>query len=238
MGRISDEMISAWLDRECTNEQGAEIEAAIAEDPSLALKVARLARLDRVLAPAYSDSLNAAVPERFETLLAASGSRTNLPGLWSRFSSWVSPGPVLALGASLAVAVVAGGVLLSGLNASPGFETTSDGSVIANNALSAHLAELGSGVDGGIRVKLSLRDGAGRFCRQFETPAAAGLACFEAGDWRLESLSGGQNAVSQGSYVMADGGVDPGTAAALERIGISGVLDGEQEARAIADGWK
>lgn len=238
MGRISDEMISAWLDRECTDEQGAEIEAAIAGDPSLALKVARLARLDRVLAPAYSDSLNAAVPERFEMLLTASGSRTNLRGLWSRFSSWISPGPVLALGASLAVAVIAGGVLLSGLNASPGFETTSDGSVIANNALSARLAEIGSGVDGGIRVKLSLRDGAGRFCRQFETPAAAGLACFEAGDWRLESLSAGQNAVSQGGYLMADGGVDPGTAAALERIGISEVLDGEQEARAIADGWK
>lgn len=171
-------------------------------------------------------------------LLTASGSRTNLRGLWSRFSSWISPGPVLALGASLAVAVIAGGVLLSGLNASPGFETTSDGSVIANNALSARLAEIGSGVDGGIRVKLSLRDGAGRFCRQFETPAAAGLACFEAGDWRLESLSAGQNAVSQGGYLMADGGVDPGTAAALERIGISEVLDGEQEARAIADGWK
>lgn len=238
MDRISDEMISAWLDRECSSEQGAEIEAAIARDPSLALKVARVARLDRVLSPAYSDALNAAVPERFETLLAAPRRQTNLRGLWSGFSNWISPGPVLALGASLAVAAAAVGVLLSGLNTSPGFETTPDGSVIANNALSARLAEIRSGEDGGIRVKLSLRDEAGRYCRQFETPAAAGLACFESGDWRLETLSNGQKTVSQGSYVMADGGVDPGTAAALERIGISEVLDREQEARAIANGWK
>lgn len=238
MNRISDEMISEWLDRECSNEQGAEIEAAIARDPYLALKVARLARLDRVLAPAYSDSLNAAVPERFESLLAASGNQTDLRGLWSRFSNWVSPGPVLALGASLAVAAVAGSVLFSGLIASPGFETTHEGAVVANGPLAARLAEILSGEDGAIRVKLSLRDDAGRFCRQFETPAAAGLACFESGDWRLESLSGGQNAVSQGSYVMADGGVDPGTAGALERIGIAEVLDREQEARAIANGWK
>ena len=127
MDRISDEMISAWLDRECSIERGDEIEAAIARDPSLALKVARVARLDRVLAPAYSDALNAAVPERFEALLAAPRNQTNLGGLWSGFSNWISSGPVLALGASLAVAAVAGGVLLSSLNASPGFEPTADG---------------------------------------------------------------------------------------------------------------
>jgi hypothetical protein len=238
MDKISDEMISAWLDRECSVEQGAEIEAAVAWDPLLALRVARLARLDRVLAPAYSDTLNASVPDRFETLLASPKNQANLRGLWSALSGLLSPGPVLAFGASLAVAAVAGGVLFSGLNGSPGFETTPEGAVIANGELSAHLAELASGGDGAIRVKLSLRDEAGRFCRQFETSAAAGLACFESGDWRLESLSGGRNATSSGSYVMAEGGVDPGTTAALERIGISEVLDREHEARAIANGWK
>lgn len=139
----------------------------------------------------------------------------------------------------MAVAAVAGGALLSGLGASPGFETMPDGNIIANGQLSTRLAKVASGDDGAVRVKLSLRDGAGRFCRQFETSAAAGLACFDAGNWRVESLTGGHKpSSSQGDYVMAGAGADPGTEAALERLGVTELLDRGQEARAIATGWK
>lgn len=239
MSKISDESISAWLDREGSVEQSVQIESAIAADPALALRVARLARVDRLLAPAFAETLNAPMPERLERLLARPRGSAKLRGLWSGFATMLTPGPLLAVGASMAVAAVAGGALLSGLGASPGFETTPDGDIIANSQLSTRLAKVASGDDGAVRVKLSLRDGAGRFCRQFETSAAAGLACFDAGNWRVESLTGGHKpSSSQGDYVMAGRGADPGTAAALERIGVTELLDRGQEARAIATGWK
>ncbi len=243
MSTVTDEMITAWLDGELSPQQREEIEQAVAASPELGRRVARLSQMNHMLAPAYAATLKAPIPERFEAILARPrASAWSLSGLRSVFGSLLEPRPLGMAAAALVVGVVAGGLLFSNSAGKPGFETTSDGHLVANTEMAISLASLQSGDAVGsqdVRVKLSLVDAAGSYCRQFETAGSAGLACLDGGEWKIETLSPAKTAARQdGQYVMADGAVDPVLAAALERRGVKQVLDRAQEAAAIASGWK
>ena len=243
MSTITDEMITAWLDGEVSPQQRGEIEQAVAASPQLGLRVARLSQMDRMLAPAYAAALKAPIPERFEKILGRPRSSAwSLSGLRSAFGGLLEPRPLGMAAAALVVGVVAGGLLLSTPAGKPGFETTTDGHLVANNELAISLASLQSGNTTGsqaVRIKLSMVDDGGHFCRQFETANAAGLACLDGGNWKVDTLSPAKPAAGQGDqYVMADGAVDPAIAAALQRRGVKQMLDRKQEAAAIASGWK
>ena len=60
MDNLSDELITAWLDGEVTQQQRSEIESSIAASPELGVRVARLARADRLLMPAFAETLSTA----------------------------------------------------------------------------------------------------------------------------------------------------------------------------------
>lgn len=245
---VSDELISAWLDREATREQAAEVEAAIKADPALGLRVAKLARLGRTLAPAYSETMSSEIPARLEALLAASegtsrrGWSTKIGLAMPAWAAGVLNPAALGVACSALVAgVFAVSVLLQRAgDGSPGFIATNDGVLVANAVLAGDLRALASGGEAGVRIKLTIKDAAGRFCRQFEMNASAGLACLDGGAWRIEALSPAHPApgARSGDYVMADGTPDPAIAVAMERVGLAGLLDREQEAAAIASKWK
>lgn len=241
MTTVTDEMITAWLDGEVTPQQREVIEQAVAASPELGRRVARLSQMDRMLAPAYAETLKAPIPARFDAILArprASG--WSLAGLRSVFGGLLEPRPLGMAAAALVVGVVAGSLLLAN-PAKPGFETMADGQLVANKEMAISLASLESGDAGSqaVRIKLSLVDEGGNYCRQFETAGASGLACLDGGQWKVDTLSPAKASAGQGGqYVMADGAVDPAIAAALERRGVKAVLDHTQEAAAIASGWK
>lgn len=242
MSMVTDEMITAWLDGEVSPQQREEIEQAVAASPQLSLRAARLSRMDRMLAPAYAETLNAPIPARFDAILARPRAAAwSLSGLRSIFGNLLEPRP-LGMAAALVVGVVAGGLLLASPAAKPGFETTADGHLVANDEMATSLASLQSGEAAGphaVRIKLSMMDEGGNYCRQFETAGASGLACLDGGKWKIDTLSPAKASAGQGDqYVMADGAVDPAIAAALERRGVKEVLDHTQEAAAIASGWK
>jgi hypothetical protein len=241
MDRLSDEMIAAWLDGEVTPEQRDEIEAAIAAKPELGMHVARLSRVDRLLAPAYAETLNAPIPDRFEVLLAKPRRRVaGFTNLAAALSGLLSPQPMAVAAASLVVGIVLGGVVLSAPPSGQGIESDGQGRMIANGPMATSLASVASGATSGpLNIRLSVVDDGGRYCRQFETAGAAGLACLENGDWVIDTLSqAGGAPSSNGVYVMADGSPDPAITAALERRGVRRVLDGREESLAIGSGWK
>jgi hypothetical protein len=243
MSTVSDEMITAWLDGELSPQQREEIEQAVAASPQLGLRVARLSRMDRMLAPAYAETLKAPIPERFEAILSRRRAPVwSLSGLRSVFGDLLEPRPLGMAAAALVVGVVAGSLLLGIPAAKPGFETTADGDLVANKEMGISLASLQSGGAAGpqaIRIKLSMVDEGGNYCRQFETTGASGLACLDNDKWKIDTLSPTKATVVHGEqYVMADGAVDSAIAAALERRGVKEVLDQSQEAAAIAAGWK
>lgn len=241
MTAVSDEMITAWLDGELPPQQRDAIEEAFAASPELGLRVAKLSRLDRMLAPAFAETLNAPIPARFEALLArprATG--WSLSGLRSAFAGMLEPRPMGMAAAALVVGVLVGGSLLSSGAGVPGFETAADGQLVANSEMAVNLASLQSGEAAGpqaMRIKLSMVDEGGRYCRQFETASASGLACLDGGKWQVDTIAPAKSSGQGGQYVMADGGSDPVIEAALQRRGVTQVLDRDQEAAAIKAGW-
>lgn len=239
MDRLSDEMITAWLDGEVTPQQRSEIESAIAASPDLGVRVARLARADRLLTPAFAETLNAPIPQRFESMLESSRRTKGFAGFRAALSGLLSPPPMAMAAASLIVGVMLGGAILSGSPTGAGIATDGDGRMIANDAMATSLASVASGATTGpLAIRLSLVDDGGRYCRQFETPAAAGLACRQNDAWVIDTLSRTSGASSvDGAYVMADGPADATISAALQRLGVRRVLDNREEAAAIASGW-
>ena len=239
MSNITDEMITAWLDGEVSPKERQAIEAAISASPELGMRVARLSRADRMLAPAFAETLSAPIPKRFEDLLAEPKARAARVSIWSQLGELLSPRPMAIATASLLFGVAVGGLLLSRAPGGPAFEAIADGQLVANHQMAMQLASAQSGGEGALRVRLSLVDDAGQYCRQFETASAAGLACLEGGNWKVDTLtSGAGSANADGLYVMADGSPDPALAAALQRRGVRELLDRDQEAAAIAAGWK
>lgn len=240
MTTVTDEQIMAWLDGELSPEQREQIEALVAVSPELARRTSQLSKLESMLAPAYAETLKAPIPARFDALLAKPrGSVWSLSGLRSVLAGVFDVKPLAMAAGALVVGVIAGGVLL-GAPQAPGFETTVDGALIANSAMATSLASLHSGEGGGekaVRIKLSVVDDAGHFCRQFETSDSAGLACLEGETWKVDALAKHKASSSAGQYVMADGETDPAIKAALERRGVQQVLDRSAESAAIAAGW-
>ncbi len=239
MSNITDEMITAWLDGEVSPKERQAIEGAIAASPQLGMRVARLSRADRMLAPAYAETLSAPIPKRFEDLLAEPKAAIARTSIWSQLSQVLSPRPMAIAAASMVFGIAIGGLVLSRAAGGPAFEAMADGQLVANHQMAMNLASTQSGGEGALRIRLSLVDDAGQYCRQFETASAAGLACLDGGSWKVDTLtSGSRSAGADGLYVMADGTPDPAIAAALQRRGVREVLDREHEAAAIAAGWK
>jgi anti-sigma factor RsiW len=239
MDKLSDEMITAWLDGEVTQQQRSEIEAAIAASPELGVRVARLSCADRLLAPAFAETLNAPIPERFEAVIGRSRRGDGLVSFRAALSGLLSPRPMAMAAASLVVGVMLGGAVLSGSPTDAAIATDSQGRMIASDTMAASLASVVSGANAGpLAIRLSFVDSGGRYCRQFETTAAAGLACLESESWVIDTLSGmGGTPSLSGAYVMAGGSTDIAISAAIERLGIQRVLDSHEEAAAMASGW-
>lgn len=241
MKTVTDETMMAWLDGELTPDQRDQFEAAIAASPELGLQVARLSRLERMLAPAYADTLKAPIPARFDALLSRPrASAWSLSGVRAALGGMLDVRPLGMAAAALVVGVVAGGLMLTSPQ-TPGFETNSDGSMIANNAMAVSLASIQSGEvasQQAVRIKLTVVDENGQFCRQFETSGASGLACLEGDKWKVDTLSPHKAAGGADQYVMAGSETDPAITAALERRGVKRVLDRAEEEAAIAAGWK
>lgn len=238
MDKLTDETLNAWLDGEATRQESEQIEAAISASPELGMQVARLSRANRLLGPAFAETMSGPIPQRFEAILRQPRRSAPLQGLKAVLSGLLTPAPMMAAAASLAIGVVLGGGLLATSPLAPGIAPDGEGRMIANAPMATQLASVASGVgEGPLRVRLSLIDEGGRYCRQFETAGASGLACLEAGEWIIDTLAPGA-ATPDGTYVMANGSADPAVAAAIERRGVRQVLDSQEEARAIAAGWQ
>lgn len=239
MTTITDDMITAWLDGEVSPNERQAIETAISASPDLGMRVARLSRVDRMLAPAFAETLNARIPQRFEDLLAEPRAAAGISNLWSRLGELLVPRQLAIATASLVFGVAVGGLVLSRASGSAAFEASADGQLVANHEMAMSLASAQSGEVGALRIRLSMVDDAGTYCRQFETASAAGLACREGDVWKVDTLTAAtRSADADGLYVMADGSPDTSIAAALQRRGVREVLDRAQEAAAIAAGWK
>jgi hypothetical protein len=126
--------------------------------------------------------------------------------------------------------------MLSGGPASP--VQSEGGRLVAGgdleNALYAQLAS--APADHGPRIGMTYRDKSGAICRTFQDSGSSGLACREAGDWRIRGLF--QGAEGQSSDYRMAAGADPRLMDIVDESIAGEPFDQAQEEAALKQGWR
>ncbi|MBJ7440173.1 MAG: anti-sigma factor [Sphingopyxis sp.] len=229
---MDPEIIAAFVDGELDDLTARRIEREAAGDPALAAEIARHRALKAQLAAHFAPIAEEAVPERLRALLVTAGNVD--ASLDDRRAAKRSRFEAVHWGA-LAASLVLG--LTIGLRPwLPAADVTSDnGVLVASGPLAAALdTRLASNqpADAKVRIGLSFRDRAGRYCRSFESGAIDGIGCRDDDRWQLERTRRGQ---ARGDYRQASSG----ELAAMAATMMAGdPLDASAERAARDAGWR
>lgn len=186
---IDPETLMAYADGELDPIAAKRVEQAIAADPDLAARVEQHRKLTISLHAAFDPVAAAPVPPMVETMLRDSATVVPLsprPARRER-SLWLG-----AVAASLVAGLLAGPLVLP---RDTGGIAMRDGTAIAEGEVARALdTQLASTPlpDAAVRVGVTFRDGAQRYCRTFESGTTGGIAC-ASGTWRIERLYGGMS---------------------------------------------
>ena len=264
---VPDEDVFAFVDGELPPEAMARIEAAMATDPQLTLRVETQRALRRLLSGAHAGVLRRTPPEALTAAVTGQSSSTPKPG-------GAKPAEVIAFpGAqakkakakpreakppkpartsdqgggfpswiAMAACLVAG--LVVGRMAMPSPATLSGADApapIAAGPLAKALNSQASGLGAGpIRIGLSFEDKAGLYCRTFQASGqapVAGVACREPSAWRVRSV-GPATPASNADYRTAGSETPAAILATVDAMIAGQPLDAAGEAKARAGGWK
>jgi hypothetical protein len=245
--QFPDETLMAYVDGEVDADTRRRIEAAMAQDPTLAERVARHRALRTDLGAAFGGVLDEPVPSRLldaanssgprsatiTDLNAARAAKTGTPNKrsWS-WPEWT------AIAASLLIGVFAGRSAMQS-EQSEIFAANASGIVASgylSDALDEHLS--GTSTDTAVRIGLSFRSKGGNYCRSFTASGSTGFACREDDAWRIRALSQQATGPNSGEYRMAGTDLPPAILAAIDDIMEGDALDRDQEQAARERGWK
>ena len=251
---VPDEEVFAFVDGELPPEAMARIEAAMATDPQLALRVETQRSLRRLLSgPHGAARRSASQPPRAAPakpspkpaeVIAFPGpqakaakakpkpkpkpkpheTKSAKPAVESGRTGLVAMGLCLLLGLVIGRFVAPPPVTLSGVDDAP--------PIAAGPLAQALVGATTSQGAGPVRIALTFKDRGGLYCRAYQAtgPAAtAGVACREAGGWkvRMSSVAG-----------PAGAGAPAAVMAAANAMMLGQPLDAAGEAKARAGGWK
>ena len=247
MNPIDDDTLQAYVDGALDAADAARIDAALAQDETLARRVRQLQAVNAQIRAAFDPVLDEPVPAHLSALLqprsapaatvvpfdARGGAHVRRHAMRSR---WL---PGAALAASLAL-------LAAGLwwwQSGSTLVRTQDGQQFAAGTLARALdQELASAPDARapVAIGLSFRAADGDICRTFTIrtpPARAGLACRSAAGWALPVL--GPSVPPEGGELrQAASELPPAVQAAVDARLRGNVFDARQERAARAAGWR
>lgn len=214
---IDEDTLAAYADDELDEAGRFAVEAAIANDPAIAERLAAHAALRGRLAAAYEPVLEEPLPA---ALLATVSAPRATPRTWPRLAGYA------AIAASLIIGVFVGRSTIPPPLVKP--------DMTAQARLAGVLESgLASDPQGAIRIGLTF-PAHGGYCRTFQTPDSAGLACRHDGVWTVETLSPSE---TRGAYRTASS-MPAALAANLQARMTGEPLDAEAERRARDAGWK
>lgn len=249
---LTEETIAAYVDGALDAEEAGAVAARIAADPAAQAAETRLRRLNALLREAFraeeSGRLPAAVAAALAGREAPPAAPAPAPAQVVAFPARRRPAWVpAALAAGIALALGLGAGWFAALDPAARPVLAAPGPVAPASALHAALERLPSGTASpeGILPVQTLRDAAGRPCREFEyaTPGGGGaltfgVACRAGGTWEVAILVNAPAAEpAPGGFVPASGPGGDALLALLGGIGGSAVAPAE-EAALIAGGWK
>ena len=223
-----DERLVAYADGELSGDELAQFEAELAADPGLAEAVEKHRALARRLSEAYAPVLDEPVPNRLTSAVRQQPATRRGPPQWA------------ALAACLVVGVAAGVVLTRYAGPQAGPITARDGGLVATGRLETALTSQLASQSGPIKLGLTFRTAAGRYCRTFQSSAdrLAGLACREPGGWTLQATARMAPEQAQGEYRTAGSDTPGAVLAAVDGLIAGDPLDAGAERAARDSGWK
>jgi anti-sigma factor RsiW len=239
---VSDEMLMQLADGELDADIAARVRDALADDADMRDRFALYAATRSAARDAFDPVLREPVPDRLMRAVLAADARPRAATPWAWLRDWLerfTPMPRLAM-AGVAAALVAAplGYLAGqrgGQHAGPGF-------AVPPALLARALESTPSGgnlADAGVRIApLATHPAGALFCRDFAAESAGqrvlGVACREAGAWRLRAMV----ALPARDVVRPASADDPLLAALLERLDAAPPLSAEAEAALIGRGWR
>jgi hypothetical protein len=249
---VTDEMLMAYADGELDDDSSAAVAREIESNAELSAKLAKHralrmrlgAAFDPVLKEDIPASLTAAINTPATTVadLVRPRSAKNAVRERQRFFP-----PWLPIAASITFGVLVGYLAfnITGEGRRSTQVVDADGRVV-HEPLARALADGSAGVsnESTLQIGISYLAKSGEYCRSFSmanTRHFAGIACHEKGrqaeEWRVHmllSIDAGSAAV----YRQAGSALPSAVLSVVEQNIDGEPLDAEQEAKAIADGWK
>jgi hypothetical protein len=243
---FSDEVLMAYADGELDTASREQVQDAINKDPEVARRVASYRVLRDALRSSFDPVLGERVPDR---LVTAARARSQVP-VESRVVALFPNRPAARLWpkwAALAASFVLGALALQfGTSLRrPASITEQHGQLLASGALEQALSNQLTGTQtqrAPVQIGVSFRSKGGHYCRTFqlrEATSLAGLACNEAGNWKLEILARAEAASANNPEYRPAGSALPPTVIQAVSANISGdPLDAQSEATARAHQWR
>ena len=250
---VPDEEVFAFVDGELPPEAMARIEAAMATDPQLALRVETQRSLRRLLSGAHAGAARRpevrgaasaepppaskpaeviafpgakAKKDKAKTKDAAKPREPRAPrpeGSGRGLPAWVGLSACLLIGLAVGRLAAPSPITLSGADDPP---------PIATGPLAQALNTRASGpADGPVRITLSFKTASGVYCRAFQASGRAplaGVACREPDAWRVRAVVPARTGSPSPAAVLA----------AVDAMIAGPPLDAAGEAKAKANGWK
>lgn len=219
------ERLMAYVDGELGAEARRAFEAEMAADPSLAAEVQAHRSLAAQLADAYAPVLGEPVPLRLTLATEAANDPQPLRRPWL---------PWAAMAACLAVGVIAGRMTVG-----PPPGVTVGDELSGRTELARALDRQLAAEPGAIRIGLTFRDTAGRYCRTFQSgpDSLAGLACRSDDGWRLQTATAWAPSLSP-TYRTAGSDTPPAVLAAVDQAIRGETFDSVQEKAARDADWR
>lgn len=223
--------VAAFVDGELDDLTARRIGREAESDPALAAEIARHRALKARLAAHYAPVADEPVPDRLRALLTPDlAVDTSLAARREAKRARFAPAHWGAIAAALILGLTLG--LRPWMPAASVAET--NGTVVATGPLAAALdTQLASNQpsNAAVRIGLSFRDKAGRYCRSFESASLDGIGCRDNERWNLERTIQGQTGTD---YRQASSGELADAAAAMMT---GDPLDAAGERAARDKGW-
>ena len=250
--KISHDTLMAYADGELNADSRATVAQAVAADPALAAQVAAHQALRQRISAAFAAELSQRVPERLHEALKtpATAQVVDLAARRAAQAAPLMPNPagnasnwVWRAWGGLAAGLMVG--VLVGRMGLPGEGRPAESGVaglLTNAALAQALGEqLASAPDAGpVAVRLSFVDRDGRYCRAFEWPGQAGLACRSGETWAVQALvaRAAAPAAADGSLRQATSPLPPALLSEIDQRIAGDPLSASAEAQARSQGWR
>ena len=233
---VSKELVAAYADGELEGDALREVALAVAGDPALQADVDAHRHLRAQLTAHFAPVVEEPLPPRLTALLAAGERQDNVIDLAEaararRGNLMASPtwkrmaGPALA--ATLVLAIIGLGLHRQD---HAGY---ADAQLAA--ALDRQLVETQS-PQAPVRILLSFRDQAGRYCRGFSSAARSGIACNDGTGWKLGAVAHG-GTPEPGEYRQAES-ADAQVLAKAQDLADGPALDAKGEREAVRANWR